>query len=289
MPIGKPDGRLEHQREAAQDQLEALVERASKGDKDALCELCEKIAKGVMFKVTYILGKGSGVEDVSQEVLIRVCENIQNLRSPKAFKTWLSRIIVNEKNRYLAKNMKQGDMLNIDDHLEDTKEETGEFIPQEYVESKELRKKVMQAIEGLPMRQRETIMLHYYDGLSVTEIARVLDVTTQSVSKNLAVARGKLKEELGRGLQASGQMGAMVALPIGAVLEEVLKIESACFSAGEAYIHNFVSRCAQFSISDAVDMVRVFSAAPSVYGVLAGFCATAFTAATIACARNRPS
>ena len=280
--------RINEQRESAPDKLEALVDRAAKGDKDALCDLCEQIAKGVLFKVTYILGKQSGVEDVSQEVLIRVCENIQNLRSPKAFKTWLSRIIINEKNRYLAKNMRHGDMLDIDDHIDDTIEETDDFIPQEYVENRELRHKIMNAIKDLPMRQRETIMLHYYQGLSVTEIAKVLDVTTQSVSKNLAVARSKLKSELGGELQGSGTGSSMTMMSVGAILGWILQKESACFAAGEAYTQGFVARCGQLPIPDTSQIAGMLSAEP-VCGMLTGVCATVFAAATIAQERGGSS
>ena len=269
------------QDETKDQQLEALVEKASKGDKDALCELCESIAKGVLFKVTYILGgRPSSVEDVSQEVLIRVCENIENLRSPKAFKAWLGRIIINEKNRYLSKNIRQAEVLDIDDYLEEPSEESEDFIPQEYVENRELRGRVMQAIKKLPMRQRETIILHYYDGFSVTEVARILDVTTQSVSKNLGIAREKLKKELGAQMQPGGYLGA-AALPIGVALGELLQRESLCFAAGEACIQSIVTRCGQLPIPNTAQIAGVFSTAPTTFEALACVCATAFAAAAI--------
>ena len=245
MPNGKLKARSDANRKLDELMLEALVLKASEGDKDALCKLCEKIAKGVLFQVTYILGKPEGVEDVSQEILIRICENIHSLRNPKAFRAWLSRIIINEKNRYLEKSIKQGDVLNIDDYLEKEVEESGEFIPQEYVESKELRERIKGIIMGLPMRQREAIIMHYYDGLSVTEIAKILDVATQSVSKNLAIARGKLKKELGEELRDDGIMGSMAMLPIGTALAEILQRESADFVMGEASIRSFVTNCSQ--------------------------------------------
>ena len=179
----------------ARAELETLVERATQGDKKALCELCEEIAKGVLFQATHILGNQSNGEDVAQEVLLRVCESIRSLRNPKAFKGWLARIIINEKNRYLAKNSKQTSVLNIDDYLENILEDKEDFLPHECAENKEMRKVVMEVISSLPIRQREAVMLHYYDGLSVTEVAEVMEVTTQSVSKSLAIARQKLRRE----------------------------------------------------------------------------------------------
>jgi len=194
---GKSNTIANRQSEDARLAFEQLVERATQGDQDALCNLCEKIAKSVLFQVTHFLGGGQdGVEDVSQEVLVRVCENIGDLRSAKAFKVWLSRIIINEKNRYLAKNAKRTEVLNIEDYLENITEDNGEFLPQECAESAELRRAVMDIIDGLSMRQREAILLYYYEGLSVTQIAEAMEVTVQSASKHLILAREKLRRAL---------------------------------------------------------------------------------------------
>jgi len=176
-------------------EIEALAEKASRGDNKALSKLIESISKSVLFQLTYLLSDKSSAEDVSQEVLIRVCENIRGLRNPKAFKGWLARIIVNEKNRHLAKYLKLGGSVNIDDYVENM--EDSHSRPYERVENEELHKTVMGVVSDLPIRQREAIILHYYNDLSVTEVAKFMDITTQSVSKNLSIAREKLKRELG--------------------------------------------------------------------------------------------
>lgn len=182
-----------------QSALEALVAKAVRGDRNSLSDLCEEIARSVLLQMTYILGDKTEAEDVSQEVLIRVCENIRSLRNPKAFKGWLSRIMVNEKNRYLAKHLKFGPMSNIDDHLEyleGVAEEHAEFIPHKFVENEEMSRVIMGILSDLPMRQKEAVILHYYNDLSTTEVAEVMGVTTQSVSKALKIAREKLRNEL---------------------------------------------------------------------------------------------
>jgi len=184
--------------------LETLVRKAVRGEKAALSELCEQIAKSVLFRTTHILGNPTDGEDLAQEVLIRVCERIRDLREPKAFKVWLGKIISNESNRYLAKNAKVGAASNIDDYLETIVEEREYFIPQDCVENAESRNAVMDMISSLSMRQREAVMLHYYDCLSVTEVAEAMNVTKQSVSEYLAVSREKLKREL----ESKGRPGA---------------------------------------------------------------------------------
>ena len=177
--------------------FEKLVEKATRGDQDALCSLCEKIARSVLFQVTHLLGgRQEDAEDVSQEVLVRVCGNIGSLRSPKAFKVWLSRIIINEKNRYLTKKIKGSEVLNIEDYLENIAEDNDDFLPQECAESAELRSAVMGIIDRLSIRQREAVLLYYYEGLSVTQVAEAMEVTIQGASRHLAIAREKLRREL---------------------------------------------------------------------------------------------
>jgi len=260
------------QPEAVQMEFERLVEKAMSGDTMALSQLCEGIAKSVLFQLTHILGNQSGVEDVSQEVLIRVCENIRSLRNPKAFRVWLGRIIINEKNRYLAKTSKRGVVLNIEDYLESILEEKSDFLPQEYAESDELHKVVMDVISNLPMRQREAIMLHYYNGMSVTEIAQAMEVTTQSVSKHLALAREKLRNELRDQPAVSDYVGAMGALPAGALLATALQQEGARFAiANPGYIQAAMAKCGEYiMVEGAIAQAASVAVPPSegAYGYL---------------------
>jgi RNA polymerase sigma-70 factor (ECF subfamily) len=176
--------------------FDALVQKAISGDNDALCQLCEKIAKGVLYLTTYLVGNKTDAEDISQIILIRVFENIKSLREPKAFNGWLVRIISNESNRYLKSNLKFGVLLNIDDYLDNRVEVNEESLPQEYVENEEQRQAVIGVLSSLTERQKETVMLHYYDGLSVTEVAEVMKISKQSVSEYLSVSRAKLRREL---------------------------------------------------------------------------------------------
>ena len=96
-----------------------LVQKAAKGDREALVDLCKNITKGILFRTTRILGSLTDAEDVTQEVLICVCTHISELREPKAFYVWLNRIIINESNRFFMKKTRHGVLLNIEDYHDD--------------------------------------------------------------------------------------------------------------------------------------------------------------------------
>ena len=179
-----------------QNAFEMLVKRASACERQALVELCESIAKEVLYRVTRNVGDPTNSEDISQEVLIRICENIRYLREPKAFRAWLSKIVKNEVNRYYKLNSRYNEVLDIDHYLETVLEEKREFLPHEFAENTEERSVITDAVSRLSSRQKQAVMLHYYDDLSVTEVAEAMTVTKQSVSEFLAISREKIKREL---------------------------------------------------------------------------------------------
>jgi len=169
--------------------LEVLVSNAVKGDLEALHRLCENIAQGVLFRTRYILNNPMDAEDVSQNVLIRVCENIHTLRQPKAFRGWLGRIVTNEVRTHMSRSASNHTLENIDDHADSLADESNETFPYFCIEAQESRQNVMDVLSSLPTRQREAMILYYYDQLSVVEIAKIMDIPHQSVSRYLALAR----------------------------------------------------------------------------------------------------
>jgi len=173
-----------------------LVESASKGDRNALNVLCDSIAKGVFYRVKYTMDDLRDAEDVAQNVLLRVCEKISDIREPRAFRVWLGRIILNETNMFWIKKSKQKSILNIDDYAEVFIEERDTFLPAEYAENKEVRKTVLTAISKLPERQRQTVLFYYYDGLNVKDISESMGLVKQTVSTHLHRAREAIKKEL---------------------------------------------------------------------------------------------
>ena len=176
--------------------LEVLVANAVRGDAEALRCLCENIAQSVLFRAKHILNNPLDAEDVSQNVLIRVCENIHTLRQPKAFRVWLSRIVTNEVRTHMSRSVSEHTTENIDDYAASLADESEEQLPHYNVEAKEVRQDVMDVLSGLPSRQREAMMLYYYDQLSVGEIAKIMEIPHQSVSRYLALARVECSKKL---------------------------------------------------------------------------------------------
>jgi len=207
-------------------ELSGLINKAVSGNNEALLVLCECIAKKIYFRVMCILDNSMDAEDVAQEVLYRVCDNITGLKEPKVFNVWLGKIITNEINRYVVKKYKHGVLLDIEKHYENLLENDEEFLPSEYVDRKDSHKEIMEIIRRLPERQKQVLMLHYYDGMSVTEIAETMGITKPTVSVALKRARNNIKQKIDSLQDLPGAANQFAMAPLGPLLVQIFSDEA---------------------------------------------------------------
>jgi RNA polymerase sigma-70 factor (ECF subfamily) len=264
---------ISKQKNSSKAELNHLVERARIGDKKALNDLCERISPSVLYKLKKIVGNAEAAEDISQEVLIKVCRGIKNLREPKAFNGWLARIISNEKNKYFTVHAYPEAVYDIDDYKDNITEEKPYCIPSEWLDKKELSVVVSEVVSDLPERQREAVMLHYYDELSVTETAEVMGIAVANVSSYISNACRNLKNRL-EGEQAS-VVSARGAYTAGGVIAGVLQQDGALFAnMNQAFAHSSAAAC-----SDAIFCGVAAAAATTAAATTVATTATATTAA----------
>jgi len=224
--------------------FEQLVVQSREGDPEALMELCRTIAKGVLFRTKRRVQNRMDAEDVAQEVLIRICEKIHELREPKAFFGWLNKIIINEANRTIMKTSKHNNELDIQEHIDVKSEEDESCLPQEYILNGDRRKLVMKMIDELPEKQSEAVMLHYYDELNITETAEVMGVSIARASQCLSLAREKIKKELDKVGGPAVVMAGVPVLPFDSGLSQLLKAEAGQMTAADAvWVESAIGKC----------------------------------------------
>ena len=213
-----------------------LARRAGKGDRDALSELCSQIAAGVLFRAMRITLDEHDAKDVAQEVLIKVCTGIRGLKEPKAFYGWLAAITINESRRLMIKKGKQAGSIDVSEYADTLADDDDAFMPGKYLIRKEDREAVIEAIDKLPSRQREAVILKYYDDLSVNDIAEAMGISQPNVSSYLKLAKDKIRSELESRMRGAkdapkdGPSYALSSVPIGALLTGVMEQEAASFA-----------------------------------------------------------
>ena len=139
------------------------------------------------FAVARALGVSSPqVDDVVQDAFLKAFENLPRLRSPERFGLWFLNIVRNGARKSFRMRRTGRELSATDlDGQPDT------LSP----EHKELDEEVSKSVSELPETLRETISLYYYEGESVREVARALQVSEDAVLKRLERGRGLLQRQ----------------------------------------------------------------------------------------------
>lgn len=123
-------------------------------------------------------------EDAIQNTLLRAYANLKTLRDEKFFRTWLTRILINECYRILKKDKRLVSYEETEDSITKSMEwENG------YSE-------IYEALMTLKESYRLTFVLHYIEGYSVKETAQILRISENNVKQRLLRARKQMKEIL---------------------------------------------------------------------------------------------
>jgi len=170
-----------------------LVVEARKGDRTAFAELVRRHRTAVYAVAYAFLRDHNEAEDVTQETFLTAYEKIASLNQPCKFGAWLCAISARKSRRRRAQK-KRGE----ESSQEITEGQTmnSEYDVWESLEAGEMRQAVNGLIAELSRLHCEAIELYYFQGYTVAEIAKFLDVPVGTVKRRLHDAREKLRSML---------------------------------------------------------------------------------------------
>ncbi|MEW6731822.1 MAG: sigma-70 family RNA polymerase sigma factor [Acidobacteriota bacterium] len=180
-----------------------LIERMARQDQIALQEFYEQYHKLAFSFALRILGCRAEAEEVTLEVFWQVWQQAsQYNQSRGSVSAWLimmtrSRAI----DRRRARERRDGTLQALE--VDSTNERAGDcnFDPEESIYSLERRTAVLDALAEMGEKQRQVIELAYFNGLSQSEIATLLDEPLGTVKTRIRTALQVLREKLKRYLQ----------------------------------------------------------------------------------------
>lgn len=164
-----------------------LILDIQSGNKESLNMLIEKYYQlifGYFYKAT---GKYHQSKDLTQEVFIKMLTNISKYRYKTEFKNWIFTIASNHLKNYWRAIKRQPIYSNLE----------GDFIRVESNIEKVIKQsEITNALNLLPEEQRETIILRYYSGFRIKEIAKITKSKESTVKMRIKYGLEKLKKEM---------------------------------------------------------------------------------------------
>ncbi|MDH7599152.1 MAG: RNA polymerase sigma factor [Sedimentisphaerales bacterium] len=183
---------------------QALVRAAQAGDRSAMQQLLIRNWTWLKCLVYGVIGKGD-LDDVMQEISLKVIRRISTLRQPEAFRPWLAALAHRQALRWRSRRPIATVSLDDTSVPEPVDQHTEAVVAA--AEQEDMCQYVLQVIQQLPEKYREVIMLQYSKQLSYKEIAKILDVPLTTVQIRLVRARRMILEAIERSSKRRIQNG----------------------------------------------------------------------------------
>ena len=172
-----------------------LIQRARNGDDGAFNQVVQAYRKRILGTIARLIGRPEDVEDVGQEVFLRLYFSLDQLRTPEVFEPWLYRLTVNAAYDYMRKQRRRREsrMADLSEQqvmLADAA--AGTLRGNEERRRKQVQEMVQFLLAAVPEQDRILLMLKEVEGLSLKELERIYKVNENAIKVRLFRARQRV-------------------------------------------------------------------------------------------------
>jgi RNA polymerase sigma-70 factor (ECF subfamily) len=168
-----------------------LIERCQQGDERAFRELVDRYKDLVFAIVTRSVANRSRVDDVAQEVFLRIYRGLPYFRGEAKLTTWIYRIVLNLLSQESQKRRASREVA-LDTNVPAHEPRAADRV----LNDLELRDRLDKALARLPANYRLLIAGHYLHDVKYEELAEALDIPVGTVKTHLHRAKKQLRELL---------------------------------------------------------------------------------------------
>ena len=188
-----------------------VIKRAQTGDSAAFNEVVLAYRKRVLGTIARSIARPEDVEDVAQEVFLRLYFSLEQLRTPEVFEPWLYRLTVNAAYDYLRKQRRR-----MEYRMSDLSEQqvimadavAGGKIERDEQYHKKIRESVDSLLGAVSEADRILLMLKEVDGLSLKELEKIYKVNENALKVRLFRARQRVLKAFGAAGKGKAPGGA---------------------------------------------------------------------------------
>ncbi len=173
---------------------QCLVKRALQGDVHAFGEIVDQYSTLMLRTALTVVGDCDVAQDVVQDAFIQAWHHLPDLREAAALRPWLIRIVINQCISFKRRLARSTAFIR-----QTLSEHETDLIAQAADDHKgcvERNWDLARAIESLPVKQKVVIALHYYNGMTLAEMAQTLQTSENTLKKRIQAALINLRRML---------------------------------------------------------------------------------------------
>jgi RNA polymerase sigma-70 factor (ECF subfamily) len=172
-----------------------LIDRARQGDDAAFNQVVQAYRRKIFGTISRLIGRPEDVEDVAQEVFLRLYFSLDQLRSPEVFEPWLYRLTVNAAYDYMRKQKRR-----MESRMADLSEQQVEMADAhasgkrttEERQKAGVREFVQSLLNDVSEEDRILLTLKEVEGLSLKELEKIYKVKENALKVRLFRARQRV-------------------------------------------------------------------------------------------------
>lgn len=172
-----------------------LIQKAQAGDGAAFNQVVVAYRKRILGTIARLIGRPEDVEDVAQEVFLRLYYSLDQLRTPEVFEPWLYRLTVNASYDYLRKQRRRNEA-----RMSDLSEQqvmmadaaAGGRVSSEENRLKQVKDLVDALLGSVSEQDRILLTLKEVEGLSLRELEKIYGVNENALKVRLFRARQRV-------------------------------------------------------------------------------------------------
>src|SRR6516165_5030242 len=176
------------------------IQKAQHGDDAAFNQVVQVYRKRILGTIARLIGRPEDVEDVGQEVFLRLYFSLDQLRTPEVFEPWLYRLTVNAAYDYLRKQRRRQEF-----RMSDLSEQqvmladamAGGKADHDEQHQKKVRESVDSLLGAVSEADRILLMLKEVEGLSLKELEKIYKVNENALKVRLFRARQRVLKAFG--------------------------------------------------------------------------------------------
>jgi len=172
-----------------------LVQQILNGNNNAFRYLVANYQRLVLHIVGRVVQREDEVEDICQEVFIKVFGKIKKFRGESRLSTWIATIAYNTSITHVRKQIRRGEQ-SYDEQPLLVASEKDDSLNQKVVEKDEAKRFLMEMVEKLPVNYRTVLTLYHLEEFSYKEIEEITEMPEGTIKSYLSRARKLLKVEL---------------------------------------------------------------------------------------------
>jgi RNA polymerase sigma-70 factor (ECF subfamily) len=188
-----------------------LIKRAQQGDSAAFNEVVLAYRRRILGTIARLIARPEDVEDVAQEVFLRLYFSLDQLRTAEVFEPWLYRLTVNAAYDYLRKQRRR-----LEFRMSDLSEQqvmladasAGEKADRDDQHGKKIRESVDSLLGAVSEADRILLMLKEVEGLSLKELEKIYKVNENALKVRLFRARQRVLKAFGAAGKGKEPAGA---------------------------------------------------------------------------------